>query len=301
MEKKPASNSSGKGTQWILIVLLALSLILNFYQWQNTTDVVQSMTETNDSLSEAKIDVDRELAETLDELNQYKGINSRLDSLLSEANGNIEKQRERIEQLVRIEKNTGSLNKKLKAELEELRKLRDEYLEKIDFLLVENSQLKQEKESLTSKVGDLTANLEKTISTASVIKSEYVKTKSFKKRSKDKYSETALAKRTNKLEVCFSVMDNKIAKPGERMVYVRMLEPGGRVLGDRSSGSSTFTLAENGEQVQYTSMEKINYNNERQDLCVNWEESERVFTSGTYIIEVYVDGMLSGSSSYLLK
>src|SRR5688500_11791315 len=170
----PKKNNSGK---IIWIVLFAISAIFNIYQWQNKTSIVESYEFKTDSLVSAKADVDKELNETYQELNQYKGINSRLDSLLAEANQNVDKQRARIEKLLRNERNASSLNKKLQAELAELKLLRDEYLEKIDQLLVENQQLKKEKEDLSTTVESLSKNLESTINVASVIKSEYLNIK----------------------------------------------------------------------------------------------------------------------------
>ncbi len=302
MENKPnppAEKKSNNNKIWI--ILFALSAIFNIYQWQNKNSVVESYELKTDSLMTAKMDVDKELGETYQELNQYKGINERLDSLLAEANTTIDQQKARIEKLLKNEKNSAALNKKLKAELEEVKKLRDEYLEKIDQLLVENEQLKKDKEQLTSTVENLSKNLESTVNQASVLKSEYMRVKTFKKRSNDKYAETAMAKRTNKMEVCFSVLENKIARAGEREVYLRIVEPGGKTMGARSEGSRTFRMANSGDEVQYTSSNKMNYDSNKQDQCLVWEEQERIFAPGTYVIEVYIDGNLSGATSYVLK
>jgi len=302
MENKSNTAQEKKGgNNKIWIILLAVSAIINIYQWQNNNSVIEGYEVKTDSLMSAKMDIEKELGETYQELNQYKGINERLDSLLAEANTNIDEQKARIEKMMKNEKNSASLNKKLKAELQELKKLRDEYLEKIDQLLVENEQLKKEKVELTTTVENLSKNLETTVNTASVLKSEYLKVKAYKKRGSDKYSETAMAKRTNKMEVCFSVLDNKIAKAGEKEVYLRIVEPGGKTMGARSEGSRTFKMMNSGEEVQYTSTLKMNYDNNRQDLCLKWEESERLFAPGTYVIEVYVDGNLSAATSHVLK
>jgi DNA repair ATPase RecN len=295
----PEGQKGGNNKIWM--ILLALSVIFNIYQWQNKVTVVETMQMTTDSLATSKADVDKQLAETYEELNQYKGINARLDSLLAVANGDIEAKQARIEKLMKNEKNSKELNKKLQAELEELKKLRDEYLEKIDQLLVENQQLKKDKEDLTSTVENLSKNLESTINVASVLKSEYINVKTYKKKGSDKFVETAMAKRTNKMEVCFSVIENKIAKSGSRNVYLRIVEPGGKTMGARSEGSSTFKMAGSGEEVQFTSTASIDYQNAKMDQCLNWEEQERIFAPGTYVVEIYIDGQLSGASSYVLK
>lgn len=302
MESKENTASGKKdGNNRVWIILFALSAVLNIYQWQNTNSVVDRLESKNDSLATAKYDIEKELGETYQELNQYKGINTRLDSLLAEANGDIEEQRERIQKLLKNERNSAALNKKLRAELEDLKKMRNEYLEKIDQLLVENEQLKKDNQELSNTVENLSKNLEVTVNKASVLKSEYVNVKTFKKRNNNKYSETAMAKRTNKMEVCFSVLENKISSPGQKDVYLRIVEPGGKTMGERSSGSSTFRLAGSEEEVQYTATTNINYDNQRQDMCMHWEESDRIFAPGTYVIEVYIDGNLSVASSYVLK
>ncbi|HMT30533.1 MAG TPA: hypothetical protein PKD91_14755, partial [Bacteroidia bacterium] len=81
----------------------------------------------------------------------------------------------------------------------------------------------------------------------------------------------------------------------------RIVEPGGKTMGARSEGSSTFKMANSGDEVQFTSSIKMNYDSNKQDLCLHWEESERNFAPGTYVIEIYIDGNLSAATSYVLK
>ncbi len=285
----------------LLLVLLIASLALNAYLFSSRSNLQESYKTEKDSLITARVDVEKELTDTYAELNQYKGINTRLDSLLQEANGKVDIQKSKIESLIRKEGNTNSINKQLKAELEELKKLRDQYLEKIDALLVENEQLKKDKTDLSTTVETLSKNLENTVNTASVLKAEYIKVDTYKKRSNDKYTTTAMAKRTNKLEACFSVLENKIAKSGNKIVYMRVIEPGGKVLGNRTDGSSTFRQNGSTEDLLFTMNKTIDYSNAKQDLCMSWEEQDRVFSAGTYIIEIYIDGNLSGVASTTLR
>jgi hypothetical protein len=293
----PQKNSTNR----LLLILLLISVALNAYLFSSKTNLQETYKQEKDSLITARVDVEKELSDTYTELNQYKGINARLDSLLSEANGKVDEQKSKIEKLIRQEGNTKSLNTKLKAELEELKKLRDQYLEKIDALLVENEQLKKDKSDLTSTVESLSKNLESTLTTASVLKAEYIKAGAYKKRSNDKYASTAMAKRTNKIEACFTILENKLAKAGSKNVYLRIIEPGGKVLGNRAEGSSTFRQAGSNEELLFTVSKSIEYANDKQDLCLNWEEKDRIFSSGNYMIEIYVDGNLSGVSSITLR
>lgn len=294
-------NSQKNGSRRLIIILLILSLAGNIWQWTSRNTLENNYNVKVDSLITARVDVEKELNDTYAELNQYKGISTRLDSLLQEANAKVDEQKAKLEALLRREGNSAALNKKLKAQLAELASLRDQYLERIDSLLVENEQLKKEKLDLNTTVETLSKNLETTVTTASVLKAEYIKPVTYKRRSNNKYTSTAMAKRTNKLEVCFSLLENKIAKSGKRAVYLRVIEPGGNVLGNRAEGSSTFKKAGTNEELMFTNMQEVEYNNEKTDLCMNWEEKDRVFTPGTYMIELYVDGNLSGVSSVKLQ
>ncbi|MFN8164611.1 MAG: hypothetical protein U0X76_00160 [Bacteroidia bacterium] len=299
MENQNQEQGKNKSTIWI--VLLILSAILNIYQWRNHSTSVNNYEQRVDTLIVERVNVEKELADTKSELEKYRGISANLDSLLNEAQAKIDEQGKKIKSLGSSEKNMKILNEKLKQQLADLQQLRDEYLGRIDSLLMANKQLVTEKEQLSSNVETLSKNLESTVATASVLKSEYIKVQSFKRRGSGKYVETALAKRTHKLSVCFDVLDNKIAKPGQKAVYLKITEPGGKSVGNRSTGSSSFRTAA-GEEVMYAATKNIDFNGSKQNVCLDYEEQEdKMFPPGTYLIEVYIDGSLSGAGSYVLR
>lgn len=285
----------------IWIVLLLLSVILNVYQWRNHSSSVSTYEQKVDTLVIERVNVEKELADSKAELEKYRGISANLDSLLNEAQAKIDEQGTKIRQMGIRERNSKDFNQKLSQQMVDLQVLRDEYLSRIDSLLILNKQLTSEKEQLTTHVESLSKNLETTVATASVLKSEYLKVKSFKRRGSGKYVETAIAKRTNKLEVCFDILDNKIAKKGEKTIYLKLTEPGGKPVGNRSTGSNTFRTS-SGEETMYASSKVIDFDGAKQNMCLNFEEQEeKMFPAGTYLIEIYVDGDLSGAASYVLR
>ena len=165
-----------------------------------------------------------------------------------------------------------------KKQLAELQALRDEYLARIDSLIAANDSLKAankdltvEKQNLTYNVQSLSKNLESTVATASVLKAEYIKVSMYKRRGNGKYVITPIARRTNKMEVCFDIMDNKIAKSGSRTVYLKVTEPGGKTIGNRSSGSGSFNTPA-GEEVLYTATTTVDYAGTRTNVCLSHEE-----------------------------
>lgn len=299
MENKNQEQGKNKSTIWV--VLLILSGVLNIYQWKNHESAVNTFESRVDTLVVEKVNVEKELTDTKSELEKYRGISANLDSLLNEAQAKIDEQAKKIRSIGSSEKNLKALNEKMKQQLADLQMLRDEYLSRIDSLLMANKQLVTEKEELTTTNQTLTKNLETTVATASVLKSEYFKVSSFKRKGNGKYTETALAKRTHKLTICFDVLDNKIAKTGEKTVYLKITEPGGKPIGNKSTGSTSFKTA-SGEEVMCAASSTINYTGVKQNVCMNYEEQEdKMFPPGTYMIEVYIDGVLSGAGSSTLR
>ena len=295
------SQKQNKTTQYALLVLLLLSLVGNVFQYKNNKEDVQTREAKIDTLVTVQGELEKELVETNKELESYRGISANLDSLLNDANSKIAAQEAKINKLISGEKNQSKLNQKLKKELAELRKLKDQYLEKIDQLITENAQLKKENEEKAAAITQLNeekSGLQNKVLTASQLQAEYIKVNSFKKKGSGKYVETSLAKRTNKIEVSLTVMDNKVADPGDKMVYVVIKEPGGKTLAGLSRAAFTST---GGDEVSATASYKINYTGQKQEVKVNYESEERELVPGNYTIDVYIDGTLVNTSTYILR
>lgn len=296
----PQNDLKKSSSSW-LIGLLIVSVALNVWQYYQKAGLEDDFTKEKQELVATNMDIEKELDNTFSELNQYKGINAQLDSLLQEANARVNEQGERIRELMRSEGKTAAKNKELLAKLDELKMLRDRYLEQIDKLLLENQQLKNEKSALAGTVDSLSQNLRQTISVAGELRAEYVKLNAFKRRSNDKYSPTALAKRANKIECCLTILPNKIAEKGNRKIHLRLIEPGGKVIGSRAGGSDKFMKKDGSEELLFSVSKDIQYNGDKLDVCLDWEDEERNLTPGTYLAEVWVDGSPAGQGSVVLR
>src|SRR5437868_11843311 len=94
-----------KGNNILIIILLALSVILNVYQWRNHSTTITSFEQKVDTLVVERVNVEKELSDTKTELEKYRGISSNLDSLLNEANAKIEVEEKKLKSLNAKEKN----------------------------------------------------------------------------------------------------------------------------------------------------------------------------------------------------
>lgn len=285
----------------VLLVALLFSIGFNIFQLQSGKATVETYDMKVDSMIEVRVELERELSSLGMELEKYRGISENLDSLLNDANSKIAQQEQKIRSLLASEKNSKKLSEQLKAELESLRSLREDYLERIDQLITENNVLRTQNEQLNVSVQQLSEekrNLQSKVQTASELKVEYVKVGSFKRKSSGKHTETSIAKRTNKMDVCFTVLDNKITPVGDKMVYIVITEPGGKVLAGYSKAEF---VDETGKTVMASASSKIYYDGSKQNLCLAYENEERILTAGTYAIDVYIENTLITSTAYMLK
>jgi hypothetical protein len=296
-----STESKQKRVTLLLIILLALSIIGNLMQMRKQGQTIETHEIKIDSMVEVRVELEKELSSIEMELEKYRGISSNLDSMLNDANEQLAKQEQKIRKLIANEKDAKKLNSKLKTELAELKRNRDEYLEKIDQLITENNLLKSQNESLNASVNTLTdekRNLQQKVNTASTLQAEYLQIGAFKKKGSGKYIETSIAKRTNKIDICFTVLENKIAKPGDRTAYAVVTEPSGKILAAYTK--TEFTTAD-GQTIAATASQVFSYKNEKANMCLNFENEARILSPGTYNVEIYLDGIIVANSAFALK
>jgi hypothetical protein len=101
--------------------------------------------------------------------------------------------------------------------------------------------------------------------------------------------------RAARLRVDFVLSANALTNPGNRAVYVRLTGPDGYVLANAEQ--STFNFE--GDPLIYSAMREVDYQNEDLGVGIYYNGSDIV--AGTYKIEVYMDGMVVGSSETILR
>ncbi len=290
------NSSKGKATLILLTLLLLASIAGNFYLYKvkDTSEVtIQEKGVVIDSLVEARVSIETELNVALAELESYKGKNAELDEELNKQIAKLKDREGRIRNMIRNRKSSEKLIGELKAELADFQKEKEAYLDKIDELTTENEQLKSE-----IVIKDITNDsLSSKLKSAGALKVEYVKVRSAKIRYNGKEKETSIARRTEKMEVCFSIMDNSVAETGERTVYARIMQPDGVVLGEKGK----FPVKGRGVETGYTGSETFNYDGTKKDFCFDFTDEKYKFPKGTYLIDIFIDGELHTSGYYDLR
>lgn len=197
---------------------------------------------------------------------------------------------------------------RLKKETETLRKIMKDYVKDIDSLNTLNKELTVEKnqvvESLkteknySGQLAEQNTKLKTVVATGSMLAAATITAEGVHYRFGSKESTTDKAKKAEKIKVQFTITANKIAKSGNKDVYVRILTPDGKELSKTGDESSVFKFE--GTKGYYDAKQNIDYAN--QDLSlVMYCESTVGFIPGNYIIKLYADGAEMGETTLILK
>ena len=223
----------------------------------------------------------------------------------------IEEKKARIEELIKEakkHKNDASVIASLRRETETLRSIMIGYVHTIDSLNTLNIQLREEKKVVIKQLGEEKEKqsvlikekeeLKHTIAKGSVLNCFNVMAKAvYYKKGGAKESETNKAKRMEKIRVSFSLGENKIAKKGEKVVYVRVMTPDGKEMAKSYDDSYKFKFDQSAGY--YAGKTELNYAN--QEISgVAYCEGMGDYVPGTYIIEITCDAVVVGNTTLKL-
>ncbi len=287
---KPKDNT--RASLLILGLLLLASVGLNIYQFldnRNLSFEHQEQVALVDTLTQRKQELELHYSDAVEELNAYRGRSEQLDSLLAEANLELEEQRRQISRLIDQNQDYQVLQQRFA----EMQRLKDEYLARIVALEEENRRLKYENTELTvalNQTQETNTALQTKVNIASQLQFASVQVKGLDIRSGGREKETDKARRTDRISIRFTVAENKVAPPGERTVYLRLFNPEGYVMADVGTQLKKFR-SESGEELPYSKSVKLQFTGAALTKEVVWEQE--VFPEGVYKVELYVDGMLT--------
>jgi hypothetical protein len=223
----------------------------------------------------------------------------------------IDAKRERIEELIKEaakHKGDATIISKLKKETQTLRSIMQSYVRTIDSLNTLNQTLVAEKKTVLKQLGSEKEKqsvlikekdeLKSTIAKGSILSCFNISAKAvLYKRGGKKESETNKARKTEKIKVSFSLGENKIAKAGEKTIYVRIMTPDGKELAKSYDDNCRFNF--NQSSGYFAGKETLNYAN-AELIGVTYCEGQGEYVPGNYIIEITCDGVVIGNTSLKL-
>lgn len=289
---------------WIIIALLLGSNGLTIWLlMQEKSKVVESKIVTEKVVVE-RDNIQSDLLELQKDYQNLQVTDAAMQKDIDEKKARIE------ELLVEAKKHKGDayMIGKLKKEAETLRAIMQGYVRTIDSLNTLNQTLVAEKKTVLKQLGAEKEKqtvlikekdeLKTTIAKGSILTCFNISAKAVLfKRGGKKESETTKARKAEKIKVNFSLGENKIAKPGEKTVYIRIMTPDGKEMAKNYDESYKFNFNQN--SGYYAGKAELNYANV-EISGVTYCEGQGEMVPGNYNIEITCDGVVIGNTTLKL-
>ncbi len=314
----------------IIVALLGLNAFLVYNKISQDKKIEAQKSELEEA-EQLKVELEKEYYDALAQLENMRGQADNLNALIDQQKQELTAQKERIDRMISQGKSSKNELASAREQISQLKAQLENYLVEINtlkeenlLLADENQQLTQDKLLLTDEVEKertmnnelLTAKaalvseketleteksaLSKKVNYASVIKVNEVNATGWKIKNSGKPKKKSYANNIDFLKICFTATQNEIAEAGVEQFYIRIINPLGETLAVEDLGSGITTNVKTGEEIRFTQVKELDYNNEEMQACFNWQPNTP-FAKGSYDVEVYNKGHLAGSGSVTLK
>lgn len=325
-----ASKNSNQNVIAALIVAILALAGLNIYQYINRNSLVAANKEQESeliALDKAKTELDKEYYEALSDLEEMKSSNAELNQIIDGQKEELLKQKNRISGLLRDSKNL----KTAKEEIAKMTQQAEQYLAEITVLREENEKLnidntilKDKNQELTATVDSQTkmneelttlkdelesenkdlnqakAELSKKVNLASTVEVDDIDVKGYAISDKGKARRKRQAENVEYLQICFETLINDVATSEVEQYHIRIIDPIGETLAAERRGSGVIKVGLEEEQVRFSTVAKSGAASSEQEVCTEWNPGYKL-KEGTYSVEVYNKGFLSGTGKFRLR
>jgi len=271
----------------LLTVILIFLVVMYFDQKNKMIEMETALTQEKDSLA-------NELKLMIVGFDSLKTNN---DSL----NANLEKEKQRIVQLLSVNASNIQLIKRYKGEISTMREIMKSYIVQIDslnsrnkVLVAENTQIKQEITKVQNSNVELVKvkeELNAKVEIAELIQAKDIVAVALNKKRK----ETTRLNLLDKLRICFTLRENPIAKAGQKEVFMRVIRPDSLVI--TSSPDNLFDFK--GQKFIYSASRIADYMNVDIEMCI-FLDNTGDFIPGNYSVELYLEDNIIGNTNFIL-
>lgn len=290
-EEQGVDNKAVRGYRIVIIILAVILVALSVVYFNMHREQQQEYVLLEQDRSRIQGDLDSLIV-------SFDDLKIKNDSMTA----NLEEANKLMEQL----KNERRLNyAKIRAyekELGTLKTIMKSYLRQIDSLNTVNQKLTKENVSYKKQIStaqlraemaeERAEELTNKVRVGSVIRVRSIGLEALTAKGKS----TTRVKNASRLKVNCILSANELAEPGNKAVYACVTSPEGYLISSPNAASFNFE----GEQKLYSNYREVDYT-AAEDLPVSIYIDGSGFTEGTYKIEIYIDGRLSGSGEVVLR
>ena len=289
------SNSNLKAVIAILAVLLIGSLVYIFKMTSDAKSLQTELTKTTSDkesvmkdLEALKATYDAAIAENTSMSDELIAEREKVVNLMAE----LKKSKGDAASMAKYKNQYFALENKMKgmmAEIEQLKKDNTTLTTQRDSTVMVLGAAKKYNEVLVGQNEELS----KTVEIASKLNVSNLKTAAYKLRSSGKQIETEKARKADILKISFRIDENKVAKQGDKVYYVQVIDSKNNVLGEKK----TESFGEN--SLTYSFVTTVKYENKSVEVSQDLPGAN--FEKGLYFVNVFDKGELVSKSSFSLK
>jgi len=273
-------------------IIMGVALIALIYMY---FDKKSKMIEMETVLTQEKDSLANELRHMVVAFDTLKTNNDTLKA-------GVEKQKNKIVQLLSVSASNVRLIKSYKSEITTMREIMKSYIVQIDslntrnkMLTSENTEIKQqisEVRNTNSELSKVKEELTSKVEVASIIQAKNIAAVSLNKKRK----ETTRIGNLDKLRICFTLRENPLAKAGQKDVYMRVIRPDSLVVA--SSPDNLFEYK--GNKIIYSATRQVDYSNQDIEVCI-FLDNKGDFLIGNYSVELYLEDNIIGRTNFMLS
>lgn len=234
---------------------------------------------------------------------QYSEMKAQInnDSIVAQLTQEQLRTQRLLEELKRVKSDDAREITRLKKELATVRMVLRSYVLQIDSLnrlnqnlMDENHRVKDQYAEATRQIEGLSnekASLSEKVAIASQLDATSINMVVRNKRKKP----AKKIKDGKTIEVSFNIAKNVTAPNGIRTIYVRIMTPGGSIL-----GSTGGTFAYENREIEYSMKKNIEYTGEEMSVITYWNITNYL-EGGTYNVSIFADGNMIGARNFTFK
>jgi cbb3-type cytochrome oxidase subunit 3 len=218
----------------------------------------------------------------------------------------LEEEQERAQKLLAELKQVRTVSyakiKEYQRELGTLRTIMKDMVKEIDSLntinqqlIAENIKVRQEftmSQRTVESLEQQTQELSTTVAKGSVVRARDITAITINRRGRD----VTRARNVEKIQTCFTLSENQIAKAGSRYVYIRILGPDGFILA--KSNTDLFDFED--QKIVFSARREVDYQNMDVEMCIFYDSNGELIP-GTYKVTLFMDGYMVGYTEFMLK
>ncbi|MCK9450806.1 MAG: hypothetical protein M0Q90_03885 [Bacteroidales bacterium] len=304
----PAQNQpipSPNATRWLYILLAIFALIIiGLSIWLISTK--SNLRVLQEEKEQQKIGLQHELDSLILSHNETKRAYGDLADSLTAKDSLIQANAIEIKQLL----NTKWEYYKIKKKLERLQVISQGYVRQMDSLYTVNRELTEENERIREEfnlerkrnvqLSKVKEELTDVVEMAAELRTFNVSAKAMRQRGSSREVETDKVKRVERVKICFTIAENKVVQAGNKNIYIRIAAPDNQILA--KGRGDEYSFMHQGERLQYSIMESVEYQNKNEEICVYWDKRDtQELTEGLYSIDIYEGETLIGQTSFNLR